>query len=219
MEIWKDIEGCVGYQVSNFGRVKSLKRGGERIMSLTPNHSGYLQVGLSCNNKVKKCRVHRLVAQAFIPNSLNKPQINHIDGDKLNNRADNLEWATASENIRHALATGLKKIPQCEDRPEAKLTNEQVLYIRENPDGLTGRQLAKKLEVTDSVVRYAQLGKTYKNVGGTIRDKIKQRVPKNVREQIRQEFVPYSREFGACALARKYGCDPTTILYIVKHGR
>ena len=219
MEIWRDIEGCVGHQVSNFGRVKSFKGKTPRILTPAPNHSGYLQVGLSCNNKVKKCRVHRLVAQAFIPNSLNKPQINHIDGSKANNNVSNLEWATRSENQLHAYATGLQVAFRDENSPNAKLTNEQVLYIRENPDNLSTVEFAKMFGVDPQAISNIQCGRTYKNVGGTIRNRIKQRVPDAVRDQIRQEFVPYSREFGACALARKYGCDPTTILYIVKHGR
>lgn len=123
-EIWKDIAGYEGlYQASNFGRVKALKRPisyinkygnptntftKEHIMHPSnvgrgwKEHNGYLSVALQVKNKQKRYNVHRLVAQAFIPNPENKPQVNHIDGNKHNNRVDNLEWATREENMRHA---------------------------------------------------------------------------------------------------------------------
>lgn len=103
-EIWKDIEGYEGlYQVSNLGRVKSLKRlhTKERIISHFLNHGGYARVNLWKDNKSKKYSVHRLVAEAFVPNPDRKPQVNHIDENKQNNHADNLEWCTQLENHNH----------------------------------------------------------------------------------------------------------------------
>lgn len=101
-EIWHDIEGYKGlYQVSNKGRVKSLKWGKERILRPGINSSGYLLVKL-CKNGVGLYKfIHRLVAQAFIPNPENKPQVNHKDENKLNNCVDNLEWSTAKENSNY----------------------------------------------------------------------------------------------------------------------
>ncbi|WPH68848.1 HNH endonuclease [Enterococcus phage EF-M80] len=105
IEEWKDIEGYEGlYQVSNLGRVKRSKgkyMKSERILMLFINTPGYLQVMLCKNNKCKKFTVHRLVANAFIPNPENKPQVNHIDEDKTNNMVSNLEWVTAKENVNH----------------------------------------------------------------------------------------------------------------------
>ena len=111
-EIWKDIEGYEGlYKVSNMVRVKSVERirwnnGGyckvpERILKPGKDRCGYLYVILCKEGIKKKYYVHRLVAEAFIPNPDNLPQINHIDENKENNHVDNLEWVTCKENINH----------------------------------------------------------------------------------------------------------------------
>lgn len=109
-EIWRDIPNFEGhYQVSNYGRVKSLYfRNGQALISnkekiLKPlNNRGYLRVRL-CEFKVRNLySIHRLVAEAFIPNPKNKPCVNHKDGDKTNNCVENLEWCTYSENEQHS---------------------------------------------------------------------------------------------------------------------
>lgn len=98
-EIWKDIAGLEGlYQVSTYGRVKSLKYGKERILKQSKNSSGYLTVSLYIEGKTFSKVVHRLVAIAFIPNPENKIEVNHIDEDKKNNRLENLNWMTSKEN-------------------------------------------------------------------------------------------------------------------------
>lgn len=107
-EIWKDVVGHEGlYQVSNLGRVKSLPRNGtiltEKIIKPHLLKSGYLQVELSKNNKMHGYRVHRLVAESFVLNPEQKECVNHIDGDKTNNKVENLEWVTRSENQLHAI--------------------------------------------------------------------------------------------------------------------
>lgn len=96
-EIWKDIEGYENrYQVSNYGNVKSLKTNKNLYCSKTKK--GYLRVDLRKDKKRAMSYVHRLVAEAFIPNSENKPCINHKDCDVTNNKVDNLEWCTYKEN-------------------------------------------------------------------------------------------------------------------------
>lgn len=118
-EIWRDIKGYEGlYQVSNIGRVKSLERiitntlgsytRAEKILVPLKTKKGYYQIHLHKNGVCKTSKIHRLVAEAFIPNPLNKSQVNHIDGNKINNNVENLEWATQEENMQHAYKTGLK---------------------------------------------------------------------------------------------------------------
>lgn len=134
-EVWKDIEGWEGkYQVSNYGNVKSVHRKinykfkgtpktrimHEKIIKKAVNKFGYEYVNFTDNYKAKKYKVHRLVAQAFIPNPLNKKTVNHIDGNKLNNCVDNLEWATYIENQHHAIETGLWKADHLK-KPRTKI--------------------------------------------------------------------------------------------------
>lgn len=105
VEQWKEF--VYTYEISNYGRVRNNKTG--NILKPRINDNGYLQITLSLGGRNKKhtFKIHRLVAQLFIPNPDNLPQINHIDGDKLNNRVDNLEWCDQSYNIRHGFALGL----------------------------------------------------------------------------------------------------------------
>jgi len=101
-EIWKDIECYSGYKISNLGRVKSYRKDTNGyLMSPAKTALGYYQVELQTGGKYKGKTIHRLVAQAFIPNPNNYPQINHKDEDKSNNKVDNLEWCTQLYNNRY----------------------------------------------------------------------------------------------------------------------
>lgn len=116
-EIWKDVVGYEGlYQVSDFGRVKRLKGQysnnqykEDRIMSPSTSSNGYLNIRFCVDGCACSISVHRLVALHFIPNPENKPQVNHIDLNKANNDAQNLEWCTAKENTFHAYINGRRK--------------------------------------------------------------------------------------------------------------
>lgn len=113
-EIWKPVKDYEGlYEVSNYGNVRRIWRyGREWIGACKPKHTkdGYLETTLVKNNEYKYIRTHRLVAFAFCDNPQNKTEVNHIDGNKLNNRADNLEWVTSSENQKHAYKVGLQSV-------------------------------------------------------------------------------------------------------------
>lgn len=158
IEIWKDIEGYEGlYQISNFGKVKSLKRfrnngtngyfQKEKILKSSMSNGGYLSVNLyKCNTK-KQFTVHRLVAIHFISQLINsdeKLEVNHKDGNKSNNCFKNLEWCTSSENKIHALKNNFKIPLKGEFNASAKITQQQVNEIRKKyiPRKYTTKMLA-----------------------------------------------------------------------------
>lgn len=155
-EKWKAIEGYEGrYEISNLGKVKSLpKRKGKgrgyirptQMMTLAKDKNGYYVIGLR-KYRQKKCllKVHRLVAKAFIPNPENKPQINHKNGVKDDNKVGNLEWVTSGENCRHAYKTGLQQKRKGEQSGFSKLKEYQVRKIRQiyKEGNITQKELGK----------------------------------------------------------------------------
>lgn len=125
-EIWKDIVGYEGlYQVSNFGRVKSFRKGKEKLLKQHKSTTGYFRVGLRKDGMRQDWKVHRLVAIHFVPNKDGYPIINHIDGNKENNLPSNLEWCTQGWNVQHAYNIGLHKAANI---PRGELT---TLYVNE----------------------------------------------------------------------------------------
>lgn len=111
-EIWKFIDGYDSeYLISNTGKVKSVKKGRERLLRFATINTGYFYVTLSRHGKTVKKTVHRLVAETFIPNPEGKTDINHKNGIKTDNRVENLEWVSHSDNLKHAHSSGLFKNP------------------------------------------------------------------------------------------------------------
>lgn len=122
-EIWKSVKGYENlYEISNYGRVKSLKRQGthEHILKQFDNSNGYMIVSLSKDNVQKTFPVHKLVANTFMNNTDSLRDINHIDGNKKNNYIDNLEFCSHSYNMKHAFKLGLNKTQHGYLNPNAK---------------------------------------------------------------------------------------------------
>lgn len=177
VEIWKDIIGYQElYQISNLGRVKSLpryKKNGkfshwtkEKILAQGINDSGYYQVMLHKNGSHKTKTIHRLVAQAFIPNPDNKPWINHKNSVRIDNDVDNLEWCTPSENNKHCYDKGRQKIYFGEQHPGSKLTHRQVNEIRDKYSyyKYTMLMLSKEYNISMGSIQAILENKTWKNL-------------------------------------------------------
>lgn len=165
-EIWKDIEGYVGfYQISNLGNVKSLERivirngiaqkRKERIMSKRKNDDGYYIAKLNLNKISKSISIHRLVAQAFIPNPLNLPEVNHKDCNRTNNCVNNLEWCTHTDNIQHSAKLGRYPKRFGSENPNygnhslhnKYIANQELRKLQSRPKDKNG--MAKRIEMLD----------------------------------------------------------------------
>ena len=175
-EFWKIIEGFPNYLISNKGNIKSVKT--LKNVKLFTKDDGYVSYTLRLNNKGYYKYVHRLVAEAFVPNPNNKGQVNHKNGIKNDNRAENLEWVTPAENIRHAIDTGLLKYKKKEESIKkskhskgedvngSKLNAEKVIEIRvlwESGD-YKKVQLAKMFNVNESTIRDVITRRQWKHI-------------------------------------------------------
>lgn len=165
---WKDIKGYEGhYQISDSGLVRSLKS--DKLLTLSRlTKCGYRKASLSKGGKAREFRIHRLVAETFVPNPHKKETVNHIDGDKLNNDASNLEWSTRSEQVYHSYELGLKKPIRGASNKNAKLTDNQVreirkAYVRQSREFGTVA-LAAKYGVTSRVIGLVVNGKSYRHI-------------------------------------------------------
>ena len=165
MEIWKDIEGYEGlYQISNLGNVKSLnynKTGKERILTPQKNNKSYLKVGLCKQAKSKTYKIHRLVAQAFLPNQNNLPQVNHKDEDKQNNAASNLEWCTNKYNSNY----GTRNKRVAESNINNPKRSKQVLCVENGVIYPSTMELQRQLGLPQQNISHCCNGKR-KTCGG-----------------------------------------------------
>ena len=156
MEEWRGIKGYEGlYQVSNLGRVKTIKT--NKIRKLEKVRSGYLRVMLYKNNKSERFLVHRLVAEAFISNPNSLPEVNHKDENKLNNTVENLEWCSRTYNVNYGTIQEKINKKRCK-KIKCIETREIFNSIRE---------AAKKYNVDDtSLVHHLKNKDRYKSVAG-----------------------------------------------------
>lgn len=165
-EIWKDIKEYESiYQVSNLGRVKRVKT--NRVLKAFKNTQGYLLVHLYKNNDSSNHRIHRLLAQAFIPKPENKPEVNHIDEDKTNNIVSNLEWVTSRENINHGTRN------ERSSRTQSISIIATNLKTGESTEFYGTRECARKLEIHPPNIIATLKGRLKQTGGYTFKYKTK----------------------------------------------
>lgn len=172
MEIWKDVEGYEGkYQISNYGRILALNFKRTKLPKLKAQviSNGYFYVMLSKNSIAKNCSVHRLVAKHFLQSWDNKLEVNHIDGNKLNNHISNLEMVTALENTRHARLIGLCK-DTGSNNSRAKYSKEEVDMIRwyYHCKGFMQKDIAKLFNTAQPQINFIIRYKRYPHIDGGI---------------------------------------------------
>lgn len=180
-EEWYPINVCNldgKYAISNFQRIKTLKVGNrwgvantkpkkERIRKQYLNDDGYMQVCLYDKfGKKRTFKVHRLYAIVCIPNPLGKEQVNHINSKRADNRHDNLEWSTQSENQQHSVKFGKRHTLYGEDSFLSKLTNEQALFISDSKE--KNKTLASWFNVHPDTIEAVKRGKSFSTITGII---------------------------------------------------
>ena len=155
MEEWKVIDFATNYEVSNLGHIRN--RTTKKVLKGRDTKSGYLQVSLKLNNtnKFQNQYIHRVVALIWIPNPEEKKEVNHIDGNKLNNHVENLEWCTRQENIEHCILNKLQKPFKGEEIGNSKLFEFQVIEIRNKfiPRVYSRAKLAKEYNVSEATIK------------------------------------------------------------------
>lgn len=160
------------YEISNFGEIRGIDRiSGKRkgvvkgkLLKQSLNHKNYLEVRLYKNSKSMTKVVHRLVALSFIPNPLNLPQVNHIDGNKSNNRVENLEWVSNSQNQLHAYKIGLQPSRAGEKNNNASITDVEVTnYKLLYNSGMSVIEISKNTDIPLSKIRAIIYGTSWKS--------------------------------------------------------
>lgn len=166
MEKWKIIKGYSNYQVSNIGNVRTIDynhTGKMKNLKIFKNIYGYPACNLMQNGVRQRKLIHRLVAEAFIPNLLNKKTVNHKDGNKKNNVINNLEWMTVSENLKHSHANGLVNYSKGENHYMAKLSTKNILIIKQLlKNNIKGRDIANLFNVDEKLISSIKTGHSRK---------------------------------------------------------
>ena len=218
-EIWIDVDSSKCYQASNYGRIKSFKHHKVTILKPSLGTSGRLQIAIRDeDNKAKQFPLRRLIANLFLPNPEGKSIAAHMYNFRFDCSVWNLMWSTPTENHLRSVANGTTKSGDACDH--AKLSNEQVRWCRDHyqprhPEfGMLA--MARNLGVKRDVVKAALHGETYKNAGGKIHGGYVNRIPDEIRNEIRRLYVRGSREFGSTALAKRFGCSQTVVSNIIR---
>lgn len=160
-EIWKDVVGYEGlYRISSHGRITN----GKDKVKAVHIRKGYYSVILYNKTKWKNKNIHRLVATHFIENPNNLPQVNHKDGNKLNNKVSNLEWCTAKYNIIHSVRTGLRKTAVGEAYGRSSLNEKSIILIRSLNGVMTHSEIAKAFGIAQSTVTKIITRLTWKHI-------------------------------------------------------
>lgn len=163
--IMTKIKGFEGYEVNENGEIFSLpkktRKGVRKIKPLQHSKTGYMYVDLCSNGKIKKFTVHRLIAMAFIPNPDNKPQVNHINGIKTDNRVENLEWTTRSENQLHSIKCGLRTTVG-EKNSQCKLSEKDAFNIKYSKEKTS--DLSRKYNISQSTICDIRKGRSWTHI-------------------------------------------------------
>lgn len=220
-EEWRDIPNYEGlYQVSSFGRVKSLQRTvehlrcgkktvGERIRKLYKQANGYIRLDLSKNHIKEIWTLHVLVGSVFIENPEGKPTVNHKWGIKSDNKVSGLEWATWKEQDDHARRTGLKISLKGEQIANSKLSNSDVLSIFNSSDSI--QILAKRFNVKDHAIWDIKRGNSWRHLTGKEPDKKRILTKADI-------LGIYNSPLSQRKTAREFGVESTTV-FNIKHGK
>ncbi len=176
MEIWKNIPKFNNeYQISNQGRIKSvhaiiLRSNGtthtrvSKVLKPSIDH-GYLKGAVCVNKRMIPYKIHRLVAEAFVDGYGLTKEVNHIDGNKLNNNASNLEWVSRSENMLHAVSTGLLPVTRGSQRSQAKMNEADVVLLKKMMvQGVRRKDICEKLNISIHMYKDVQRGKSWRHV-------------------------------------------------------
>lgn len=163
MEVFRVIERFPKYSVSNFGNVMSFAKFKDgKLLHRQKESIGYLSVKLFEDNRWKTILIHRLVAETFIPNPENKKTVNHINGIKTDNRLENLEWCTFSENSIHAVKNNLVKRVYGEDCHNSKFKKDDIDKIFYLSKSLSARKISKIYGVCNTTISDILKQKSYK---------------------------------------------------------
>lgn len=161
----RKIKNYEGYYITNESKVYSSKYNSLKELKIRKDKYGYLKLELCTKSKAKTKLVHRLVAESFIDNPENKPEVNHLNGVKDDNRLHNLEWSTSKENTRHACATGLRN-SKGENHYKSKLTELEVIDIRLllNKGNLKHWEIAERFNVSRETISFIKGNRAWKHI-------------------------------------------------------